>query len=467
MSVGDLMFTYILNPNKKTPIYEQLYEHIKEDILSGEIASGEKLPSKRKLSVHLKISVMTVETAYEQLISEGYIYSLPKSGYYANNIEKSISLTPSETNSIPVRENLTRSDYKYEFKTNAVDTENFPFSVWAKLMREVLRDKDKELLNKSEPKGLYLLRIEIAKYLKSYRGINCQPEQIIVGAGSEYLINLIIQLLGEKKKYAVENPGYHKIAKILSAYNINTEYLPLDDSGVSMEHLIYSDINVLHVSPSHQFPTGIITPIKRRYEILNWAAEKDGYIIEDDYDSEFRYNGKPIPALQSLDNNSKVIYMNTFAKSLAPSLRISYMVLPWELVFKFDKEFKFYSNTVSCFEQYTLAKFMKGGHFERHINRMRNIYKTRINTIKNCIANLSDEIIIKGENTGLHIVLELNNNINIKRLIEQAKEKGIYLTDINDYYFKGLHPKPALVLGYTGIKCDNIIKAFDLLSDIW
>lgn len=460
------MFTYILDYNSKIPIYEQLYVHIKEDILSHIISSGERLPSKRKLAAHLKISVMTVETAYEQLISEGYIYSVAKSGYYVNDIEKTLSIAATDINPIPVRENLTRSDYIYEFKTNAVDTENFPFSIWAKLMREVLRDKDKELLNKSEPKGLYSLRIEIAKYLKAYRGINCQPEQIIVGAGSEYMINLIIQLLGENNKYAVENPGYHKIAKILSAYNIDTEYLSLDDYGVSMEHLIYSNINVLHVSPSHQFPTGIITPIKRRYEILKWAAEKNSYIIEDDYDSEFRYNGKPVPALQSLDNNSRVIYMNTFAKNLAPSLRISYMVLPWDLVYKFDKEFSFYSNTVSCFEQYTLTKFMSGGYFERHINRMRNIYKSRINTIKDCL-NQNNDIKIKGENIGLHIVLEFNKNIDINSVVEKAKDNSILVTNINNYYVKGNHPKPALVLGYSGINNENIVEAFKILNKIW
>lgn len=461
------MFTYILNSNTKVPIYEQLYKHIRDDILNNTITTGEKLPSKRKLAAHLKISVLTVETAYEQLMSEGYIYSKPKSGYYVNDIQNSVSLAPSDTVSIPVREHITRSDYVYEFKTNTVDTENFPFSIWAKLMREVLRDKDKELLNKSETKGLYALRTEIAKYLKAYRGINCQPEQIVIGAGSEYLINLIIQLLGENKKYAVENPGYHKIAKILSAYNINKEYLPLDEQGISMEHLIYSDINVLHVSPSHQFPTGIITPVKRRWEILKWASEKNGYIIEDDYDSEFRYSGKPIPALQSLDTGSRVIYMNTFAKNLAPSLRISYMVLPWELVYRFDKDFQFYSNTVSCFEQYTLAKFMEGGYFERHINRMRNIYKTRINTIKECISSLNKNIIIQGENTGLHIVLEFPQNTDIELLIEKANKKGIFLTDINSYYVKGTHPKPAMVLGYTGINNKNIAKAFDLLKEVW
>lgn len=459
------MFTYMLDNGVKSPLYEQLYNHIKKDILNNSIAAGDKLPSKRMLAAHLKVSVITVETAYEQLASEGYIYSRPKSGFYVNDINKNLSIAPCDITPIPVRENLARSDCLYEFKTNAVDTQNFPFSIWAKIMREILRDKDKELLNKSEPKGLYALRVEIARYLKAYRDINCQPEQIVVGAGSEYLINLVMQLLGKNKKYALENPGYHKIAKILSAYSIDTEYLPLDECGVSMEHLIYSKADVLHVSPSHQFPTGITTPIKRRYEILQWAVQFGGYIIEDDYDSEFRYTGKPVPALQSLDSHSRVIYMNTFAKSLAPSLRISYMVLPWDLVYKFDKELTFYSNTVSCFEQYTLTKFMCDGYFERHINRMRNVYKARIAAVKDCLSHKN--IAIKGENTGLHLVLEFDDNTDIAAIVKKAREKSILITDISTYYVKGKPPKPAIVLGYTGISRENIVKAFEILNNIW
>jgi GntR family transcriptional regulator/MocR family aminotransferase len=455
----------MLNNSSKSPLYEQLYNHIKEDILSKKILAGEKLPSKRQLAAHLKISVMTVETAYEQLISEGYIFSRPKSGYYVNDIQKDVSAKESTQNIIPVSQNLTRSDYKYEFKTNAVDTQNFPFSIWAKLIREVLRDKDKELLNKSEAKGVYALRVEIARYLKAYRGISCHPEQIVVGAGSEYLINLIIQLLDKAKRYAVENPGYHKIARIISSYGIDTEYLPLDEFGVNIDRLIYSKADVLHISPSHQFPTGITTPVKRRYELLQWAANSNGYIIEDDYDSEFRYTGKPVPALQSLDVNNRVIYMNTFTKSLAPSLRISYMVLPPDLMYKFDKEFTFYSNTVSCFEQYTLARFMSDGYFERHLNRMRNIYKNRISAIKEGLAGKN--ISIKGENIGLHLVLEFDKSVNTAEIVKKAAEKSVHITDINSYYVNGKAEKPAVVLGYTGMDSNNIREAIELLNEIW
>jgi GntR family transcriptional regulator/MocR family aminotransferase len=287
----------------------------------------------------------------------------------------------------------------------------------------------------------------------------------VVGAGSEYLINLIIQLLDKAKRFAVENPGYHQIARIIPAYGIDTEYLSLDEYGVSVEELIYSKADVLHVSPSHQFPTGITMPVKRRYEILQWAVNSNGYIIEDDYDSEFRYTGKPVPALQSLDENNRVIYINTFAKSLAPSLRISYMVLPPQLSRKFDKELTFYSNTVSCFEQYTLARFMADGCFERHINRMRNIYKARIATIKACLAD--KPVTVKGENIGLHLVLELDKNADTKHIVEYAAQKSVHITDIDSYYFNGKNKTPALVLGYTGIDTEDIKKALELLEEVW
>ena len=449
------MLTYMLRSDIKLPLYEQLYNCIKNDIISGEIKPGDKLPSKRVLAGQLKISVITVETAYYQLASEGYIYSKARSGYFVNTIGQEGASIQTDTTLIPIKENITRSDYKYDFGTDSSDTENFPFSVWISIMRRVLHDSSKELLNKCELKGLYALRSEIAAFLKAYRNISCDPGDIVVGAGSEYLLNIIIQLL-KNKRYAVENPGYHKIAKILNSYNAETDFIPLDNQGVCMKPLIYSGAKVLHVSPSHQFPTGITTPIKRRYELLQWAADSNGYIIEDDYDSEFSYSGKPVPALKSLDMGGRVIYMNTFTKSLAPSLRISYMVLPPELSQRFDRELKFYSNTVSCFEQYTLARFMSEGYFERHLNRMRNIYKGRISAIKNTLNSMDEKIVLKGQDMGLHVVLEVNEDS--EKLAKRAEERGVFVRDINRYYVENTHNTPALVLGYTGISKEDIPK---------
>ncbi|MGN1319067.1 MAG: PLP-dependent aminotransferase family protein [Lachnospirales bacterium] len=455
------MLTYILDNNLDISLYEQLYNLIKNDIISGKIKANEKLPSKRKLASHLKLSIITVENSYSQLLSEGYIYSLERKGYFATKIDENI-LSEEKVTEIPEKEENT-DKYTYEFRTNLVDTEYFPFSTWAKILREVLRDKDKDLLNKSKPKGIYELREQIAIFLRNYRGMSVSPKQIIVGSGSEYLINIIIQLLGKDKRYGVENPGYPKIPKILVANNINPNYIKLDNEGVIIDKL--DNIDVLHITPSHQFPLGIVTPIKRRLELLQWAKDNNSYIIEDDYDSEFRYVGKPIPALQSLDKGNRVIYINTFTKNLAPALRISYMVLPYELLSVYESKFQFYSNTVSKFEQHTLAKFMENSHFERYINKMRLIYKTRLMTISNCINNttLKDYVNIQGDNVGLHILLELKCHSE-EEFIEIAKKCDIFLTPSSDYYYKSNYNKPAVILGYSGISKENIMKAFNMLE---
>lgn len=452
--ISEVMFllTYILK-NNGIPIYEQLYEYIKNDIVKGKIQPEEKLPSKRVMADRHSISVITVENAYSQLCAEGYIYSKPRSGYYANSITNNIYLHKSDSDIIPVKEKLIRSDNKYDFGTDGTDTENFPFSVWTKLMRRVMEDNRDQLLARCDPKGVYELRSEIAAYLKAYRNIDCKIEDIIVGAGSEYLMNIIIQLM-EYKRYAIEDPGYGKIAHILDTYGAETQFIPLDGNGVKIKPLIYSGAKVLHVSPSHQFPTGITMPVKRRYELLQWAEDAGGYIIEDDYDSEFFYSGRPIPALKSLDVNGRVIYMNTFAKSLAPSLRISYMVLPRHLTLEFEKELMFYSNTVSGFEQYTLARFMKEGHFERHLNRMRNIYKGRIYAIKQTVKALDRGINVTGENMGLHLILETKENAAM--LAKRAAEKSVYVRDMSSFYKDKTSAENRLVLGFTKISAEDI-----------
>jgi GntR family transcriptional regulator/MocR family aminotransferase len=461
------MFTPTLDTASSTPLYMQLYEYIRCAISDGIIAPNEHLPSKRRLAAHLKLSVITIETAYSQLMAEGYIYSKPQSGYYANDISSAI---PTPEHNIPeLSENTEDFHLPYEFRTNSIDTTSFPFSIWARLMREVLRDNDIELLKKGSPMGLYRLRYEISLYLKAYRNIKATPEQIVVGAGSEYLINIIIQLLGCGKIYAVENPGYHKIASILSANNITTRFIAMDKNGIDCNKLNKSDASVVHITPSHHFPLGIVTPVKRRNEILAWAYNNDCYIIEDDYDSEFRYAGRPIPALQSLDNGNRVIYLNTFAKNLAPSLRISYMVLPPPLAKKYNSKLYFYSNTVSSFEQYTLSLFMAGGHFERYVNRMRLIYKERLDTILSCIENssLNRLVTVSGDKVGLHVLIIVNNGMNEDELVNTAAKRGVLVNGMTQYYYRGEPKQPTVILGYAGIDKENIKKAFKELEIAW
>lgn len=465
------MFT--MNFTGSEPLYRQLYQKIISLIMEGKLKSGEKLPSKRQLSEHIHISIRTIETAYDQLLAEGYIYSRPKSGYYVSPIDPGrIHIETFDLSTdIPVSET---SDYKYDFRTNSSDTSNFPFTVWSGLMRETLRNEGSHILKQKDHAGLYELRKEISRYLKSYRNISASPDHIIVGAGSEYLINLVIQLLcfhnkGTEQIFAVENPGYHKIASILAANRIKTEYIAMDSKGMDINLLKTGNANVVHITPSHHFPLGTVMPVGRRYELLNWAADTSSYIIEDDYDSEFRYTGHPIPALESLDKNGRVIYINTFAKNLAPSLRISYMVLPDSLIETFNKCFSFYSNTVSAFEQHTLARFMSDGHFERYINRMRLIYKQKMELITGCIAAspLGEYCETAKCNTGLHLLLTVKNGMSESVLIQRAASAGISLKGISEFYHGSYSGYPMIILGFAGINTESVPDAVTALADAW
>lgn len=281
------------------------------------------------------------------------------------------------------------------------------------------------------------MRKAIAKHLKDFRNIDVTPEQIIVGAGTEYLYGLLIQLLGFEKKYAVENPGYSKISLIYKKHNVSCDFISMDKSGVQIDELENKAVDVIHISPSHHFPTGCIMPISRRYELLGWASKSDSrYIIEDDYDSEFRLIGQPIPAMQNIDVLEKVIYINTFTKTLASTVRISYMVLPKHLLHKFYSELSFYSCTVSNFEQYTLARFIDDGYFEKHISRMRNYYHTKRDTLLDIIKNspLAPYVTIREENSGLHFLMKLNTTLSDSDFCIAAEKKGIKISALSSFY---------------------------------
>ncbi len=468
--VGLDMVTFILDANSKIPLYMQLYSYLREEIETGNIRSGEKLPSKRALSAHLKISIITVETAYAQLLAEGYITSKPGSGFYAERFadDRDIAGTVSE-----VTETVSETaEIKYDFRTNRIDTSDFPFSAWAKLSREVLSERSADLLNACHHQGMLTLRISIAEYLKNFRGMKVSPEQIVVGAGSEYLIGLIIQLLGRDNAYGVENPGYSKIYKIFSANTSRVFPVPMDEKGASAEAITGFGINVLHVTPSHHFPLGIVMPVSRRQELLRWAcSQEDRYIIEDDYDSEFRYSGRPVSTLQSMDRYDRVIYINTFTKSLAPSMRISYMVLPEHLCRRFNTRLGFYSCTVPVFEQLTLAKFMEKGHFDRHINRMKKIYRQRRDILCEKISEskLGDIVKISGCDAGMHLLLTVNNGMKQSELLAAAAKKGAKVYGLSEYYSFPVSdiPNNIVVAGFSGLNEQELIKGAEALERAW
>lgn len=462
------MLTYSFENKGNDSLYEYLYKQIKTDIMNGTLLPDEKLPSKRALAKNLAVSTITVENAYNQLCAEGYLYSVPKSGFYVSDIAsyKPISIEKPTRTFSTINES---TEYFTDFVNNSTSTDTFPFATWTKLLRETMSEYADKLMARSPSAGIPQLRSAIADYLYQFRGMNVEPEQIIIGAGTEYLYGLIIQLLGRDKIYAVEDPGYQKITKIYRANEVNCVPISLDAQGIIIDDLHSSKADILHISPAHHFPTGIVTPISRRYEILSWAALGERYIIEDDYDSEFRLQGKPIPSLQSIDTLEKVIYINTFSKSLTSTIRISYMVLPKTLIARYNELLGFYSCTVSNFEQYTLAKFIEKGYLEKHINRMRNYYRSLRDTILTCIKNQPgfSKTTILEEDAGLHFLLKVNTHLSDDELINKAAAQGIHISCLSGYYVSS--PKQnshTIIINYSGIHTQNINEAIGRLFAI-
>ena len=458
------MLTYTFEKNSGISLYEQLYRYIKSDILSGRLTEGEKLPSKRTLATHLEISVITVKNAYEQLAAEGYIYGVEKKGYYVSRVE-----TPLQSGTAaPLPEAKKEPHYVLDLVTNSISAEYFPFTVWSKAMRQTILEQDKGLLQPMPYNGALVLRRAIADNLQQFRGMTVDPEQIIIGAGTEFLYYLLIQLLGRDRIYAVEDPGYSKIGRIYESNQVPLRRIGLDDAGLSAQELRKSGADVVHISPSHHYPTGIVMPIGRRQELLRWAGEQEGrYILEDDYDSEFRFIGRPIPTMFSADERERVIYLNTFSKTIAPSMRISYMILPPHLMAEYRRRLSFYACTVSGFEQYTLAQLMAQGRYEQHINRMRNRYRQKRDAVIDAIRTgpLAGRAEIMEQDAGLHFLMTLDTEMDDAMLRGRAAEKGVRLALLSDYYSApATAPQHVVVVNYSGIELDDLHRGLDRIA---
>ncbi|MDD7288879.1 MAG: PLP-dependent aminotransferase family protein [Clostridiales bacterium] len=461
------MLTYSFENIESESMYEHLYRCIKQDILQKKLKSGEKLPSKRTFAKNLGVSTITVESAYAQLVAEGYLYTLPKRGYYVCDLEKGEEPPPPRPKQELPRQPVRRT-YWADFVGSSVAKDMFPFSVWVKLLRDVTAGEDEAtLLTDTSAGGIRQLRQAISDHLYQFRGMSIDPEQIVVGAGTEYLYSVLIQLLGRDRGYAMEDPGYLRLSKIYEKNDVRVCHIPMDASGIIPEKLEESGAEILHITPSHHFPTGIVMPVSRRYEFLSWASKGENrYIIEDDYDCEFRLSGRPIPTLQSIDVMEKVIYINTFSKSLAPAFRISYLVLPKHLVTRFYEALGFYSGTVSCLEQMTLARFLSEGYFEKHINRMRNHYRTVRDKLLGEISRspLAGRVQISEENAGLHFLMEVDTNRSDQEIVQAAEGEDLRISFVSQYYFDTANCRPhVLVMNYSGLEEDRIPEAVDRL----
>lgn len=519
----EVMLTYALNRTARESLYEQLYRALRLDIASGALGAGDRLPSKRAFAKHLGVSVVTVEGAYDQLVAEGYVRAVPRSGFYVQEIgpnltsfsristsvevkvplgdssgAKSASCRPeariSGNDGVEKLEKLARKGAPFciahseeglagvspgagrkwlaDF-TGAMAPEGvFPYAAWARTLRRVLADEsERTVLEASGPQGSPRLRAAIAAHLRGFRGMEVHPDQIVIGSGAQSLYGLLVQLLGRNLAYGVEDPGYPRLTRIYESNDVAVRPIALDGEGPVLEALERARIDVLHCTPSHQFPTGITVPVSRRRSLLEWAqsgvaAPEDGaaareirgrsvkassaqsrYLIEDDFDCEFRMAGRPVPPLAALDGAGRVIYANTFSKTLGGAFRIGYMVLPEALAERFRDRLGFYACTVGALEQLTLARFMESGDYERHVNRQRTRYRRRLSALIDVLAASSagDHLHFANAGAGLHFLMEVrsvegderDSATFEERVARRAAIRGVRLAPLGRYRFTG------------------------------
>ena len=461
--------TTALDAASGVPLYEQLYRSLAAEMRTGAVPAGTRMPGKRRLAAELSVSVNTVDAAYQMLAAEGYLEARERSGFYVQEYlalpESVAPAAPPKAEAVPERRPI-----RYDLSTLGVDPGLFPFRTWARLQKELLYSSP-ELLTHGDAQGDLALRQALAGYLEEYRGVRCGAHQIVVGAGLEYLLGLLAPLLPGPA--AVENPGYPRAKQVLENNGVACCCLPVDEDGLSIRALSDSGAAVCYVTPSHQFPTGVTMPAGRRAELLHWAARCPGrrYIIEDDYDSEFRFDTRPLPSLQGMAGaDGPVVYLSTCSRSLAPSIRIAYMVLPEQLLPAWHAKYRLYSSTVSRFEQQTLARFITGGYFTRHLARERVAYKARRDALTAALqeAFAPEELHLTGLHTGLHLLAELRDPPPDDALRAAAEVEGVRLSLLSDYDLTGGGAAPAgtLVLGYGSLADESCPSVGETLKRV-
>lgn len=550
----DAMLTYALNRTARESLYEQLYRALRFDIESGVLGAGDCLPSKRAFAKHLGVSVVTVEGAYDQLVAEGYVRAVPRSGFYVQEIgpnlasfsristsaevkvplgdssgAKSASCRPeariSGNDGVEKLEKLARKGAPFciahseeglagvspgagrkwlaDFTGATAPEGVFPYAAWARTLRRVLADEsERTVLEASRPQGSPRLRAAIAAHLRGFRGMEVHPDQIVIGSGAQSLYGLLVQLLGRDLVYGVEDPGYPRLTRIYESNDVTVRPIALDGEGPALESLARAGVDVLHCTPSHQFPTGITVPVSRRRSLLEWAqsgvaAPKDGaaageargrsvkassarprYLIEDDFDCEFRMAGRPVPPLAALDGAGRVVYANTFSKTLGGAFRIGYMVLPEALAERFRDRLGFYACTVGALEQLTLARFMESGDYERHVNRQRTRYRRLLSALIDALAASSagDHLHFANAGAGLHFLMEARGVEGDERggatfeerVARRVAIRGVRLAPLGRYRFTGCEAgwrHPAFMMSFSSVKEETIPEVVGIVSE--
>jgi GntR family transcriptional regulator/MocR family aminotransferase len=452
----------LLDNKSAVPLYEQLYRHISREITQGSLPAGTRLPSRRRLSQRLGISQMTVESAFELLKAEGFLRSEPRRGLFVENL---IPLRRSEV------ENHQFSPHKrifsvpaYDFSPLSTDIQLFPFKPFTRLLRETLM-QEPDALKRGHPQGDYSLREALAQFLYEYRGVVCQPGEIVIGYSVGQLLNVVAGLVGAGSTIAVEDPGYPAALKAFQKEGHQVVPIPLDEHGMCLEALAKSKASIAYVTPAHQYPLGISMPAVRRAGLLHWADSRQHfYLVEDDYDSEFRYASRPLPALHNMSGSKKVIYMSTFSRTLAPGIRLAYMVLPPKLIHRYQKEHLNTGESVSSFEQRAMARFLAEGHYVRHLRRATKVYQKRCNALVALLQDIPDAW-FSGQEAGLHFVFGIHNKKE-QELIQKAHGVNIPLLGLRKLCIQASCPD-GLVLGFAGLHDHKLAQAVRTLREAW
>lgn len=450
------MFTCELDPRSRTPLCEQLYAALRAQIERGDLDDGARMPSKRQLSAHLGVSTATVESAYARLLSEGYCESRPRSGMYVSPDRPRRADAP-RGEETPVR---------WDFSTGAADAENFPYATWARLMREVLGERDTSLLLSGDAQGSYAVRRALSGLLLRQRGVKASPEEIVLGAGTGALVSALVPVVGRERLFAVEDPGYPRVRRALVTGGARIAPVALSGGAVDVRALYASGAGAVYVTPARQFPTGEEMSAAHRASLLRWARETGGVILEDDCDGEFRFSGVSAPALFAADGGAQVVYMNTFARTLAPGLRLAYMALPGALAERYRATHG--DCEVPAFEQETLRRFIEGGYLERHIAHMRAVYRARLTAL--CAAAKALSL---GEvapvNAGLHVLLRVGGKTPAHELAPLAARAGVRLTRLADYAVMdaGAADERTVLLGFAGMNEEAIEEGLRALRGAW
>lgn len=453
-----------INPKSKMPLYIQLYERIKDKINQSELLQGEKLPSKRQLAAANGVSQNTVIKAYEQLLVEGYIRSEERRGYFVEDIDflQMPLLSKRSPEDFDLEKKKKQSSLLDLTRSNP-DSSLFPFSVFSKIYTGLLNSQDESLLRATRGQGLFELRHAIAAYLSQSRGVPCQTDQLILAPNSQLLLEILFNLYPEIQQIGMEDPGYPGYHSLFKVRQIQEKAIPVDQEGIAIDELYKSGVDTVFVTPNHQFPTGSIMPLERRQQLLIWAQEKPGrIIIEDDYDSEFKYSGIPVPPLIQLDHYQQVVYLGSFTRVLSPSIRLSYLVLPEKMMKRFNESYTHLSSSLNSFTQHAVYKFIKDGHFTSHLNRSRRLYKKKRDLLIQSIQKIDSKAIFYGEEAGLSLLVKPSHCFKGLRLQELCLKEGIRLNLLSNYKDQpSKQDEKILFLSFSSIpleKIDQLIK---------